>query len=272
MTAGNDSYGSIPGLRGKRTSDEAVVYVRADGFKGIWATSSKIKVDSSNTDTGNTGFTNTLRGGNLISTEKASGNEYIYDPDANDGRQEVFGILETGLSMLEDGAVIDKGPTPVLVRGIFKEQNLHGVDAQARAQLARQGVQMDDPGNGDSFLTHPRGVWRKSADYTVVAADTGRLFISTASGDIEFTLPAIAVGLSFEFLQTVDQEMLITSPEGDNIVTFNNTAADGISFTTGSEQKGARCRVLAVYIGEGSTNLRWIVEQLSTSTLTVVSA
>ncbi len=272
MTIGNDSFGATPGLRSARTSDERVVYIRGDGFKGIWATSSKIKIDSTNTDTGNTNFTNTLRAGNLISTEKASGNEYIYDPDANDGRQEAFGILEGGLSMLEDGVSTEKGPTPVLVRGIFKEQNLIGVDAQARAQLARQGVQMDDPGNGDSFLIHPRGVWQKSADYTIVAADTGRLFISTASGDIEFTLPSIAAGLSFEFLQTINQEMLITSAELENIVLENNLTADAISYTTGSEQIGARCRVLAVYIGSGSTNLRWIVEELSGMTLTVIDA
>jgi hypothetical protein len=269
MTIGNDSYGATPGLRTARTSDERVVYVRGDGFKGIWATSSKIKIDSTNTDTGNTAFTNTLRAGNLISTEKASGNEYIYDPDATDGRQEAFGILEGGLSMLEDGVSTEKGPTPVLVRGIFKEQNLIGVDAQARAQLARQGIQMDDPGNGDSFLTHPRGVWRKAADYTVLASDNGRLFVSTDAGDIEFTLPSIAAGLSFEFLQLIDDEMLITSAEGDNIVLKNDPVASGISYTTDGDQIGARCRVLAIYTA--TSTLKWIVQELSAAAITVIA-
>lgn len=270
MSTGLDPHGATPGHRDINESDEPQVHKAGEGFKGFFTLSSAVKFASVNTDAGNTGDTNTLRGGNLVATETASSNEYIYDPDANDGRQTAWGVLPAHLNMLEFGTAVAKPLVPVLSHGVVKRNELIGLDAQAESQLAMRGIYMDDAPQGAAALVHPVRVSLKTADYTVLAADNGTLFVSTNTGDQEFTLPAIAAGLSFEFLQTVNQEMLITSPEGDNIILFNNATADAISYTTAGEQIGARCRVLAIYTA--ASTLRWIVEHLSTSTLTVIDA
>ena len=267
-----DPRGATPGHRDIRESGEVQVYKAGEGFPGYFVLSSGVTIASGNTDTGNTGDTSTLRGGNLIATDTSTDNEYIYDPDANNGRQTAWGILIRHQPMLENGTATNKVMVPILSQGVARKSKLIGLDAQAESQLAMRGIFMDDAPQGAAALVHPVSVSQKSADYTVLVADNGTLFISTNTGDQEFTLPTIAAGLSYEFLQTINQEMLITSGDGDNIVLFNNSAADGISYTTAGEQIGARCRVLAVYIGTGSANLRWVVEQLSTSTLTVIDA
>jgi len=268
MSIGLDPFGATPGQRDIRESTEKQVWKAGEGFKGIWVLASDVKFASTNTDTGNTGDTNTLRAGNLVATETSLGNEYIYDPDANDGTQTAWGVLMSYLNMQEYGTAVDKPMVPVLTQGVYKRSRLVGLDAQAGAQLAQRGLFPDDAPSGYAAFAHPMRVSQKAADYTIVAADNGTLFISTDAGDIEFTLPAIAVGLSFEFLQTIDDELLITSPDGNNIVLKNDPLASGIKYTADGDQIGARCRVLAVY---HSTTLKWIVEHLSDNAVTVVA-
>ena len=263
-----DPQGAIPGHRDINESGEVQVWKAGEGFNGYFVLSSDVVLASTNTDTGNTGDTTTLRGGNLIATETSLGNEYIYDADANDGTQSAWGILLKHQPMLEGGSATNKVMVPIMSHGVYRTSEIVGLDAQAGAQLAQRGLFPDHALSGYAALVHPMRVSQKSADYTLVAADNGTLFVSTNTGDQEFTLPAIAVGLSFEFLQTVDQEMLITSAEGENFVLLNNLTADGAVYTAGSAQIGARCRVLCVYVG---TTLKWIIEDLY-GTLTVIDA
>jgi hypothetical protein len=46
------------------------------------------------------------------------------------------------------------------------------------------------------------GVTRKSVSYAIQAGDAGAVFVATA-GDVVFTLPAVADGLTFTFVDTV---------------------------------------------------------------------
>jgi len=115
-------------------------------------------------------------------------------------------------------------------------------------------------------LAMKRNVVAKTASYTVKASESGTLFTTLgATGAITFTLPAVADGLEFTFVNAVDQNMVIAGAANDLIVTFNNATADSISFATASEKIGGAARVT-------SDGTYWYAQILSTSTLTVTDA
>ena len=61
----------------------------------------------------------------------------------------------------------------------------------------------------------------KQANYTVVAADSGKTFTSSTDG-VVFTLPAISVGRVYTFVNT--------APDGTNALTISPNANDGILY------------------------------------------
>ena len=61
----------------------------------------------------------------------------------------------------------------------------------------------------------------KSANYTVQAADSGKTFTSSTDG-VVFTLPAIAIGYVFTFVNT--------GTDGANTLTISPNASDGILY------------------------------------------
>ena len=61
----------------------------------------------------------------------------------------------------------------------------------------------------------------KSANYTVQAADSGKTFTSSTDG-VVFTLPAIAIGYVFTFVNT--------GTDGGNTLTISPNASDGILY------------------------------------------
>lgn len=109
--------------------------------------------------------------------------------------------------------------------------------------VKRAGTTVAGFGSGGSAF---RKVEAKAASYTVVAADSGKLFTTTgASGAITFTLPAVAglpTGWFAEFYNTVDQNMVITAPAG-LLVGTHSAASTTVTFSTASEKIGAGARV-----------------------------
>jgi hypothetical protein len=65
----------------------------------------------------------------------------------------------------------------------------------------------------------------KSSNYTVTTADSGKTFVSETDG-VVFTLPAIAIGYSFTFVNN--------APDGTNTLTISPNAADGITYAGSS--------------------------------------
>lgn len=78
----------------------------------------------------------------------------------------------------------------------------------------------------------------KTANYTVVSADSGSIFTTTgATAAVNFTLPAIADGpFIFWFINGADQNMTVTSGTADTLVAFNDLTADSVAFSTASEK------------------------------------
>jgi len=106
----------------------------------------------------------------------------------------------------------------------------------------------------------------KTADYTVVAADTGKVLF-TGTGAVNFTLPTIAAGLSFTFVNLVDANMTITT-NALGIHKASVTAAS-VAFSTSSQKMGSIAKVVAVPTLADGTVLKWLVINLGGTTATV---
>jgi hypothetical protein len=65
----------------------------------------------------------------------------------------------------------------------------------------------------------------KASSYTVTTADSGKTFVSETDG-VVFTLPAIAIGYSFTFVNN--------ATDGTNALTISPNAADGITYAGSS--------------------------------------
>ena len=242
--------GSAPGMHTQSEGEATQVWWSGRHGQNLVATR-KVTVDSASVDAGNTPTT-TLRGGNLLAIETASGKAAPYAADANDGTQIAQGVLEHSQSMLQDGAAADRH-TQMLVHGLLKEGEVVGLDPRAKQQLAGRFVFDCDLAASAGELMHPRGVYRKGLDYTVTAADNGLLFVATAV--IEFTLPTKQNGLAFRFLQTSDANLTILG--SSDIVHKGNVAASSVAFSTSGQKIGSQALVECMYIGEGS--LKWVV-------------
>ena len=65
----------------------------------------------------------------------------------------------------------------------------------------------------------------KKSNYTVTTSDSGKTFVSSTDG-VVFTLPAIAIGYSFKFVNN--------APDGTNALTLSPNANDGITYAGSS--------------------------------------
>lgn len=92
----------------------------------------------------------------------------------------------------------------------------------------------------DGFAARGKFIVNKKADYTVTAADSGTIFHNAGgTANINFTLPAISTGpWEFWFVAGADYNLVVTAGTADTAITFNDVAADSVSFATSSEKIG----------------------------------
>ena len=110
----------------------------------------------------------------------------------------------------------------------------------------------------------------KLVDYTITSADSGKFFSNLgATADIEFTLPAVSGldGFVCWVYNAVDVECLVTAPD-ETLIAFNDATADGISFTTASNQAGAGF----MFVCNGTFWMAGCFRGDAGATITVVSA
>lgn len=251
--------GAMPGFQATQESDETQVTWNGRGGQSLIATR-KVRLDAANVDAGNSPTT-TLRGGQVLAIDDASGEAHLYDPDANDGKQIAIGVLERTQDMLQNGVATDRF-TQMLVHGLLKESELHGLDPRAQQQLASRFVFDRSLNISAGELMHPRGVYRKAENYTLLPDDNGLLFVATAA--VSFTLPAKQNGLAFRFLQTADADMAII---GNADIVFRNSAANSsLTFNTANQKIGSQLLVECMYIG--ANTLKWIASNLGGTTVT----
>jgi hypothetical protein len=151
----------------------------------------------------------------------------------------------------------------MLVHGLVREGELINLDPRGKQQLGQRFVFDRENSPQAGTLMHPRGVYRKSANYTVVAADNGLLFLATAA--VTFTLPTKQNGLAFRFAQTADANLVISGSA--DIIHKNNASANTVTFSTASEKIGSQVLVECVYTNTGT--LKWLVSNVGGTTATV---
>ncbi len=251
--------GAVPGFQTAQESEETQVTWNGRHGQSLIATR-KALLAAANVDAGNTPTT-TLRGGNLLSIDDTTGEAYVYDPDATDGKQIAVGVLERSQDMLQNGSATDRF-TQMLVHGLLKEAELHGLDPRARQQLASRFIFDRSLDTSAGELMHPRGVYRKGANYTVTVQDNGLLFLATAA--VNFTLPAKQNGLAFRFLQTADADMAIIGVA--DIVYRNSASNSSLTFSTAGQKLGSHVLIECMYTA--ANTLKWVASNLGDTTIT----
>jgi hypothetical protein len=187
---------------------------------------------------------------------------YPYLPTANDGRQIPLGILERDINMLEDGVATDRF-THMLVQGMVRENRLLGLDPFAKAKLSASFLFDQEASNTSHIGNLPGGVQTVSADYTVTAADQGKLLSATAA--VNFTLPTKQPGLVFRFLQTADARMKVLG--SSDLVYAGSVAGSTLDFNTTSEKMGSQVQVECLYAKPNT--LLWVVSNLGGTTAAI---
>ena len=253
---------SVPGITAIKETEESQIWASGpDNQHKRFEIKGKIK--STVTDSGNTGFTTTIRGGNVLGLRDSDTLLYLYDADANNGDQKVVGLLGKHTSMLDrDGTAEDK-MIRVMTAGIVKNvADLLGSDKAAIAVLARIGytfAQLDP--HGSCFLMHPKARYFKTADYTLLDADHGNMFVAITNA-VNFTLPSLATvgkGYSVLLYNAVDASMVITGAA--NTIIYGDAGgalSTTLTFSTANKKMGGTALIYADYGTDGAT-LQWYV-------------
>lgn len=231
--------------------------------------------------------TTLLRAGLLLGMNRTTLKCKQWNPAATDGTQDLFGVLLWDSLTQKLGVNQDRWFGFALVGGLVKSSSLifdaasstPGISGKAQEHFIR-GVMagrytLDDfyhQWNGSPLMGGWKNIQHKTADYTVVAADNGTLFTNLGDADaIEFTLPAItsSKGQRYGFYVAADQNLKVSSAAAGDLIWFNDTSCDSVSFETTSEKVGGMFEVI------GLDNNSWIVIThlaADSQTVTVVSA
>lgn len=241
-----------------------------------WAQYLPLPIHSSTRDNGNV-TTTVLRPGLVLGgpiTSSTFPQVKHWDPAATDGSERFYGFLVADSVNVAKAGVAGRRLSGLMVvtggiqagKVIMPGTAAPGMSGHAwehllRAQAARQFVFDDNPrGNHPGVIL---GVSAKTANYIVLEVDNGTLFTTTgAGGAVTFTLPAVPkLGLVYHFQNTVDQNMTVAAPSAI-LVTFNNSAATSVAFSTAGNKIGAGVRA----VGDGT---KWLIQPSGANTMTV---
>jgi hypothetical protein len=216
-------------------------------------------------DAGNTP-TSVLRAGLVLGQLTSGGEHAEFNYDLADGSQNVAGVLDHELRMTDFDANNADRVTRILVRGPVKASMLliegsafvgHAAEYVARRQMHNSGFIFDDDPMGYLTGLVPRVEHVTGTTDSLTASQNGMTLFYNNAASVTVTLPAIQAGLSFELRRVGDEEFVITSAEGDNIVFGNDLSGDSLTLTTAAEHLGAGVRVRSVLV---STTLKWLIE------------
>lgn len=223
-------------------------------------------ISANATDSGNTP-NSTLRMGLVMGIITATGQWTNYAASNTDGSEVARGVLPLALRMQDVLTETNVAKFyAIMVSGGVQASKLIGLDNLARAQMAKQFI-FDDNLWGNTALP-----WQhfqtKTASYQVLASDNLTLFDNAgATGAVTFTLPPIANGYAFSFRVLANQNVLVTSTEGGNLVALNNASGNTVSFQTGGQLIGGGFDIFS-----NAAGTKWYVENVSAGTNTVTVA
>jgi hypothetical protein len=208
-----------------------------------------------------------LRPGLLLGKQTSTGQYINYSPTATDGSQVAVGVLIQGLRMQDifSGANTAKF-YGIMVSGGVQGAKIIGLDNMARAQMSGHFI-FDDNLVGNAFWEWMTFL-TKTANYTIQPTDNFTHFDNAgAVGAVTFTLPPIMNGYKLGFRVVADQNVIVASNEGGNIVALNNAVANSLAFSTGAQRIGGG---FVFYSNTAGT--KWYVDNYSAGTNTVTVA
>lgn len=223
-------------------------------------------LDSTTVDARSTNTNELLPG--LVLGKITSTSKYVHClPTATDGSQVAVAVLGVAVNTKDAGGTARDQFAAIVVSGAVVASECGGLTTAARGQLAGRFL-FDDDYLGNRWAG-TKVVIAKTADYTVLTTDNGAIFTNQgASGAVNFTLPAIARGLHYQFCCEADQSLTITAATADTLVVFNDAAADSIAFSTSSEKVGGWFEIFA-----NADATKWLVKvSLGAETQTPVIA
>lgn len=238
---GSQGMFATPGYSALQENFENEILWGHDAAKGMARYFGALILGSAR-DSTNSPLTTILRPGLILA--KTSTGWTNYSAAGTGGQQIARAILPEELNMHDWNEANQDRLYRVLVRGPVRAAALYGLDAQARMQLSKQGFQFDD------FFPNVETPWIAETTYTASAAltatDSGILVVGNhATVEIVMTLPAIAPGLHFTFVNIGAANLKVSSPEGDNLVVGNDASADSFTCSTAGEIIGAAWEVVA---------------------------
>lgn len=126
-------------------------------------------------------------------------------------------------------------------------QRLEKLVEELRREIAFGGSQLEG---------YRRTIEAKTSDYTISAADSGKILTTEgAGGAVVFTLPTPTESLKgvwVDIVQAADQNMRVTCATSDKIISQGNLGYDYVENTTVSLKIGAHCECVC-------TGTKWII-------------
>jgi hypothetical protein len=232
------------------------------------------QIASTATDAGAT-VASTLRAGMLLGKITSSGKLDVWDPALTTGLEHFHSVNGAEQRMIDNfGTAVDRFG-PVIVKAPLKASALlikgtafigNAFEYLARRQLHEAGCRLDDDPHG--YLA---GLNRRVIDITatgpITAAQNGALFVVRGSAAVTLTLPTLVAGLNYQFINTTDQNLIIASAAGDDVIALNDATADSIAFSTSSQKIGAFATVNSVLV---NGTARWITDRAA-ATVTIAT-
>lgn len=268
MSGGMGGWG-VPGVGSERTTVEREILWGADQARNgaLWKS---VIISGAARDAG-ASPTTVLRPGLLMGSLASNGKYEEWDADAADGTQELRGVLDTEIRAQDyDATNQDRAFRLLVARAPLKAKQLliqgaafvgHADEYLARRALFAAGFVLDDDPFGYLAGQGNRVEHVTGTTDALTASQNGMTLFYNNAASVTSTLPAIQPGLSFDLIRVGDEEFIVASAEGDNIVVGNDLSADSITFTTASEHIGAGVRVRSVYV---NTTLKWLMEVIPT--------
>ncbi len=264
MSGGMGGWGT-PGIGSERAVTESEILWGSDNARSsaLWQSGviSGTARDDANTPT------TVLRPG-LILGKLDSGSEYEeWDADVATGTQNIAGILDMEIRAQDFDATnqdrvfrILRANAPVKVRKLLIQGSAfvgHIDEYLARRQLANAGFVLDDDPFGYKAGRGQRVSHVTGTTDALTAAENGTTLFYNNAASVTVTLPTIQPGLEYTLVRVADEEFVVTSAEGDNLLVGNDLSADSLTLTTAGEQIGATVRIRSVYV---NTTLKWLIE------------
>lgn len=254
-----------PGIGIDRTVAESEILWGADQARNAALWQSGV-IQGETRDAANTPTT-VLRPGLLLGKVTSTGEFKEWNPDGTDGSEWLAGVLDVELRAQDfDATNQDRvfrvlvGRAPVKARKLLIEGTVLLGDTDeylARRALAKAGFVLDDDPFNYLSGQNQRVVRATGAGaYAITASQNGSLLIFSNAAAVAVTLPTLIPGLAFDILREGDEEIVVASAAGDDIIVGNDLAADSITFTAAGNHIGAMVHVESLYVGGV---LKWLM-------------